>query len=676
MTVRKTCPVKQRFALCLAFLILVSVLFAQLPAQAQADGSSLLITEVDTSAFPEISAYLAVDGATGQNLSSLPTRAFSLAENGVSLADFSVNAEEVGVQVVFVLDTSPAFKARDANGVTRLEHIRHALADFARGQDGTDDVTVLAPESALVSHSRQGGEVVTALGGYITDYAGAADPFPLVSQALDFASDASPRPGMRRYLVLISNGLNAQATPLDDLVARARAAQVAILTVFVGPAGDEVTTSARRLGQLAGLTQGTSLVFDRPDSLAPLFQSFAAQRTQYRLTYHSALAETGQHRLTARVKLADGQELISDEAVFPLRVEPPAVSLVNVPTAIQRAGGQPGADGRALAPAAYEIAVKVEFPDGHVRQLREATLWVDGEKAVTRSARDIGSFTWPLTDYAESGAHTLQARIVDELGLIAESEVLTVTVSLEAASAAAPAPLPESRGWLWPLLGTLTVVGLAGGGAWLWARYRRRGPQRDSQPATSPPLLTVTQPFRPLGQSKPAAPRLTLPQLPRVRRAARGSPRGPAYLEVLESGGGGAPREAIEILSAAVKLGRDPTVADVTFPEHSVSRLHAHIAETAPGVYQIFDEGSTSGTWVNFTQIPAEGGQVLKDRDVVNLGRVQLRFKQRATPPAQPVDRPAVPLTPQVQPPGPETKPENGRETAQPAPAAEEHKPG
>ncbi len=652
-------------------LILVSILFAPLPAQAQGDGGALLITAVDTSAFPEISAYLALDGATGQNLSGLPASAFSLAENGVSLADFSVNAEEVGVQVVFVLDTSPAFKARDANGVTRLDYLRQALADFVRDEGGIDDVTVLAPEGVLVSHSRQDSEVVTALDGYTTQYAGAADPFPLVSQALDFASDASPRPGMRRHLVLISNGLNAQATPLDDLAARARAAQVTILTVFVGPAGDEVTPSARRLEQLAELTGGTSLVFDRPEGLAPLFQRFAAQRTQYRLTYQSALAETGQHRLTARIKLADGQELISAETVFPLRVEPPVVSLVNVPAAIQRTG----ADVRTLEPAAYVIAVKVDFPDGHIRSLREAALWVDGEKAVTQSARSVDSLAWPLTDYAESGVHTLQARIVDELGLLAESAVLTVTVSLETAPAAAPAPLPESRGWLWPLLGTLAVAGLAGGGAWLWAWYRRRGPQRDSQPAASPPVLTVTQPFRPLGQSKPAAPRLTLPQLPRVTRAARSDPRSPAYLEVLESGGGGAPRAAIELLSAAVKLGRDPTVADVTFPERSVSRLHARIAETAPGVYQIFDEGSTSGTWVNFTQIPAEGGQVLKDGDVVNLGRVQLRFRQRVTPPAKPAGEPAEPPTPQVQPPISQARPENGRATTQPASATEGHTP-
>src|SRR3972149_5363981 len=93
-------------------------------------------------------------------------------------------------------------------------------------EDGGDDFAVLAPEEALLAHSRQGGEVAAALNRYTTGYAGVADPFPLVSQALDFASDAAPRPGMRRYVVIFSYGLDAQAASLDDLGARASTGRV------------------------------------------------------------------------------------------------------------------------------------------------------------------------------------------------------------------------------------------------------------------------------------------------------------------------------------------------------------------------------------------------------------------------------------------------------------------
>jgi predicted component of type VI protein secretion system len=86
--------------------------------------------------------------------------------------------------------------------------------------------------------------------------------------------------------------------------------------------------------------------------------------------------------------------------------------------------------------------------------------------------------------------------------------------------------------------------------------------------------------------------------------------------------------EAIELTGSSLRLGRDANLADAIFNDRSVSRLHARI-EIANGVFKILDEGSTSGTWVNFNQIPAQGGHELKPGDLINLGRVQLRFQVR-----------------------------------------------
>jgi pSer/pThr/pTyr-binding forkhead associated (FHA) protein len=64
------------------------------------------------------------------------------------------------------------------------------------------------------------------------------------------------------------------------------------------------------------------------------------------------------------------------------------------------------------------------------------------------------------------------------------------------------------------------------------------------------------------------------------------------------------------------------------FHDRSVSRLHARILPVEGG-YRLFDAGSTSGTWVNYTPLAAEAGHDLRDGDLINLGRVQLRFKRR-----------------------------------------------
>ena len=43
--------------------------------------------------------------------------------------------------------------------------------------------------------------------------------------------------------------------------------------------------------------------------------------------------------------------------------------------------------------------------------------------------------------------------------------------------------------------------------------------------------------------------------------------------------------------------------------------------------YRIFDELSTSGTWVNEQQVPEYGIQLL-DGDEIHLGAVHLRYRQ------------------------------------------------
>ncbi len=162
---------------------------------------------------------------------------------------------------------------------------------------------------------------------------------------------------------------------------------------------------------------------------------------------------------------------------------------------------------------------------------------------------------------------------------------------------------------------------------------RRRQRMGDTMPLT--PVTPDTVPAAPTpknAQTKPRpALRLAGPSF-RFANPAQAKATGKAYFEVVEAGGGGAPRENIEIGQAILRLGRDAALAEVVFQDRSVSRCHARITEEAEGVFRIYDEGSTSGTWVNFTQVPQGEGQELQPGDVINLGRIQLRFKRRDVP--------------------------------------------
>jgi predicted component of type VI protein secretion system len=83
----------------------------------------------------------------------------------------------------------------------------------------------------------------------------------------------------------------------------------------------------------------------------------------------------------------------------------------------------------------------------------------------------------------------------------------------------------------------------------------------------------------------------------------------------------------VALTTSVVRLGRSPAQADIAFENDiTVSRLHATLH--LEGVhYRIFDEHSTSGTWVNEQQVPEYGIQLM-DGDEIHLGAVHLRYRE------------------------------------------------
>jgi len=634
-------------ARCVAALCLLGVLTPAGWTHAQA-APTAVITAVDTGNFPEIQAYVAVTDGAGRHLPNLPASAFSLIENQSPISNLSLLEADLGIQIVFVLDANAAFRTRDAAGVNRLDYIWQALSEFARSglQAEADDVSIITPEQTLLAHGRSREPVIDALNRYTTNFAGAADPGALISAGLNLASDVTPRPGMRRMLVVFANGLPA-GTPVADLVARAQATGILIHTVYVGPAEALETVGAQTLSRLSQATNGLTLTLQNARSLQPIFEAAANARPQYRLSYRSSIQTTGQHTLAASIQLPDGRTLTTPKAGFQLRVEPPLVIEPALPAQIGLGES-----------ASLTVPIAVTFPDGHRRALREVQWVVEGQVAAT-AAGDATTVDWPLEAYTESVTLTVHLRVTDELGLSADSKpqevaLVAAPTTIAGATAQLPprTPPPSLLNLSLPIVAlSVLVVVVGGAGMFFWLRRRQTVQQRaiiggetiPGQPLTADPRLArlrepavregdTPPPKTSAASKKPATlPRLAIPRLP---RSGRNAPLGKAYLEVIESGGGSAPREKIELHGQTVKLGRDPAAANVIFADRSVSRLHARIEETRAGVFHLYDEGSTSGTWVNFTQISLIDGQELRSGDLINLGRVQLRFKQREWPAA------------------------------------------
>jgi hypothetical protein len=98
-----------------------------------------------------------------------------------------------------------------------------------------------------------------------------------------------------------------------------------------------------------------------------------------------------------------------------------------------------------------------------------------------------------------------------------------------------------------------------------------------------------------------------------------------AFLEVVEATSQMPSR--IDLQAVEQRLGRSPQQADVAFENDiTVSRVHSSIVQEGND-YRIYDEQSTSGTYVNEQRVPEYGLQ-LADGDEIRMGAVRLRFRQ------------------------------------------------
>jgi pSer/pThr/pTyr-binding forkhead associated (FHA) protein len=99
---------------------------------------------------------------------------------------------------------------------------------------------------------------------------------------------------------------------------------------------------------------------------------------------------------------------------------------------------------------------------------------------------------------------------------------------------------------------------------------------------------------------------------------------------------GGDAADPIPLIGIDLTFGRDAALASVVLDDASISGLHARLIRQADGGYVLKDQGSTGGTYVNFSPVP-EAGSRLQHGDRVHVGRLSFRFRLADPPPPRPI---------------------------------------
>lgn len=611
--------VKKSSRRLLLLVLLLMPVWLALPggdAAAQSD-PELRITAIDQSEFPTVGLRLLTRDDRSAPITDLS--GLVLRENRAPIPEFELARVPTGVDLVLVIDGNDTILQVDDNdGVTRRDKVAAGVEQFARqfmNPTGLDRVTILAPDETggwltLGEDLTRPSDVAQA----VADYQPAAPPrlTPLndmLTAALDHLAMRRDDGRFQAVVLYTDGGRLEQQLAFQDLALAAQTGGVPFFGAILGATADENEVAA--LERLAGPTRGAVVHMPDPTATDDIYRLIQSQGQQTEARYRSLVRRGGEVEVSAAL----GN--VRAESSFTLELAEPELSLALPDDTITRTGQAIDTPLPLLQPAVYPLTATITWPDGIQRDLTEFAFLVNGRRqplpATTAPDGDgTIALTWDISN-TDAGAYELQVQARDVLGYEMSSPPQTVTIAVDRPQPPTPTPQPtvvpvpsltlpgdidpeNPLLWLVPVVPALLVAAV-------WLAFRRRRRHRDTADDPAPP---------PPAPEPPPHDDRHVPTLERL--AADGSAVA-----------------AIPLSDRDTLIGRDAEHATLVIDDPTVARLHARLRQTGPAEFWLYDEGSTSGTFLNHTRLGLAPRPV-RHGDHVQFGRVAYRFTLQLPP--------------------------------------------
>ncbi len=584
-----------RLVLLLTMVLLTGT--AVLAQDATPSVAQLFITGSDVSSLPSVELRLYGRDAQGNPL-DFSQETLTILQNGNPVGPIEYQGvHTAGTFTVFLIDIPSGV-------VDELPPLQSAIENYVSAGNMTEQVDSVAVYQVGDAEATQLLEPTGFYNSVRNLFATPLDPETGATALIDSATSLlaelealKPNPDMATSLVLVTDGTDVVSTRFeeDDLVNQALQLGVPVHTIWLD--NEDISTPSVGqdfLARVAAQTGGIAVQLDNTADLPLIWNRIGGFRDQARIRYTVTMLEAGNFPVT--VSLANNPG-VSTETTIDIPNNLPSV-VINLPT-----------ESRTLSLPNLEESVRLQFDT--------AVTWLDGvEREITAAQLKVNDVTYdvPLEDVNNFqaditsltyGNNSVEMIIMDDQGIRANSPIVVLTVNEGRQDI--PDELDAGSGLVGLILRFLLVVFalivVLAVLIWLWRNGR----------------LTNLGSLIPRGPSRPREP------FAEQQQASYTPTHTVAYLEVLEAVS--QLSSPIPLSMAVVRIGRSPNQANIAFENDvTMSRLHASLMLEG-NHYRIFDEQSTSGTWVNERQVPEYGSQ-LNDGDEIHLGAVHLRFRQ------------------------------------------------
>ena len=597
--------------ICLLLLGILFILSTLRPGAANAQGlSRIKVSEPDASKYPTISFSFWPFDSEGRFISNITSSTLYVFENDKQVEVDSLQLLEPGTHFVLAVNEAGTLGNSYA-GESRLDRMKEAWLAWALDQSITtmDDFTLINNSGILSDQLSRPAEWVDAIETYDPDLETAAPSFACLTYALDKFADISDSK-TRAILLITPLPETDQLAGLQEMGARAAAADIHIFIWLVGPQSYENEPGALLLQEMAETTSGAYFLFSGAEELPMLSSCLDPLRLEYVATYETSIKETGSYTLAVQVDQEGFQES-SDKVPFDLTVLPPNPIFLSPPATITRSWVQDAeTKDWSLDPAQQTIRFMVEFPDGHTRALESAALYLDGQMVAENNSAPFDEFILELDPYNQSGSHLIQVKVVDAAGLSAATIEMPVSIIVNEKPLGFIGRFVQQIG-LQTLGVSLFLILVGAGMVVLFLRLRLRAPERRSTAREPLKQSIVTS-----GSETTSSGSETHP-----------ADEVPARLISLGGGENTLPANTVfTLIVGGTLLGSDPVRCDITLDAPAVAPVHAEIFTDATQAFHIADRGSAAGTWVNYAPVSSQGTR-LEHGDLVQIGACEFRFE-------------------------------------------------
>lgn len=537
------------------------------------------------------------------------TENIRLTSNGVNVVPSVADKIPIGTFTLFLIDIPTGVEEQ-------LPAIQEAIKQFASPgsgmQEQIDYVAIYqVGESEAAQLLPPANFYNSVQNFFVDDLTPETDATALIdsiASALDQIETLKPDPEMFASVVVMSDGTDVVSTLNEpaDIISRTTQLNMPIHTIWVD--STDLTFDGQQQGQaflqeIADNSYGVATTLDNSEGLAEIWQYIAGFRERARIRY--VIDELAGGSFDVQLSLAS-DPTVTASMLVEMPENQPQVSLM-IPT-----GGDTITLPTLEEPVPVRLGANVSWLDGFERELASVRVLVNGQDVGEVPIEDIDDFTFDLTNL-KYGENTIELLVEDSQGLIATNPPAIMTV-LEG-DEEIPSELRPGPAWgsiILDIFLILVVIGVIVGIV-LWIRRSGRLPT-----------------LFPKGRSKRSQRGVTYETSGTAAESMGsldnyGQPIIYASLEVVESITEMPGR--LDLAGPVIRIGRTPSQCDIAFREDlTVSRQHANMMLEG-NRYRIFDEGSTSGTWVNGRQVP-EYGVELADGDEIHLGAVHLIFRQ------------------------------------------------